>query len=312
MGQILLRDPRHDPLASVAAILATGNVRFVNLESQLSDQGGVTMSPHNPLVFTGPPSGADALARAQITIVSTANNHAWDYGKKAFLETLDNLDRVSVLHVGTGRTRAEAYAPVIVERNGLRIAFLAVTDIWNQGPLEKHEAVDFVARADAGTLADSVASARASADVVIVSYHGGDQYVDVPTARTRTILRAAIDAGADAILGHHPHVIHAVEFRSGRPILYSMGNLLMKMHRDYPWTGYGYMARLTLVKGQAPRVEVCPYRIVGLVPTLLASAKERGGFERVFFGHLRQVSSALGATTRIGAPGIDGCAEVAP
>src|SRR5262249_40058056 len=157
---------------------------------QLSDQHGETMSASNPLVFVGPPAGADVLARAGFTIVSTANNHAWDYGKRAAFATLEHLDRVGVAHVGTGTSRAPAYAARVVEAHGWKIAFVAVTDIWNQGPLERHEAAEYVARADEATLAASVREARegGAVDVVIVSYHGGDEYQDEPRARTRRIL----------------------------------------------------------------------------------------------------------------------------
>ncbi len=312
MGKVLLRDPSHDPWKTIAPLLTTGDVRFANLESQLSDQGGVTMSTDNPLVFVGPPAGADALARGRFTIVSTANNHAWDYGKRAFLETLDNLDRVGVLHVGTGRTHEEAVRAVVVELGGFRVAFLAVTDIWNQGPLEKHPAKDLVAKADADTLAARVAELKKdpTVDAVLVSYHGGDEYQDAPTQRTRTMLRAAIDAGADAILGHHVHVVQGIEWRRGRPILYSMGNLLMQRHRDIPATGYGYLARLTLTRAERPRLEVCPYRIVGLAPIPFAGDPGRAVLERAFFSRLRNVSALVGSRPAIAASGADGCAEV--
>ena len=312
MGKVLLRTPTHDPFATVASIFASGDVRFVNLESQLSEQGGETMSPRNSLVFTGPPGGADTLARAHVTIVSTANNHAWDYGKRAFLETLDNLDRVNVLHVGTGRTLAEAVRPVIVERGGFRAAFLAVTDMWNLGPLEKHVARDFVARADGEWLAAQVAELKkdSTIDGILVSYHGGDEYQDAPTLRTRAILRAAIDAGADAVLGHHVHVVQGIEWRRGRPILYSMGNLLMQRHRDYPATGYGYLARITLSRGAPPRLEACPYRIVGLVPFPFVGDPGRRVYEAELFGRLRSTSALLGRPPSIGKSGVDGCAEV--
>lgn len=309
MGKTLLRDPAHDPFKSVAALLATADIRFANLEGPLSEQNGETMSPNNPLVFTGPPAGADALARGGFTIVSTANNHAWDYGKRALVETIENLDRVGVLHVGTGRTRAESRKHVTVERNGLRVAFVAVTDVFNHGPLATHEADELIARADPAMLADSIAAARKDADVVVVSYHGGDEYNDAPLARARSVLHGAIDAGADAVLGHHPHVVQAVEWYKSRPIVYSLGNLLMQMHRDRPWTGYGYFARLTLAHDAAPSLEACPFRIVGLVPLPFVGDVGRAALEGVFFAHLREVSARV-APVAIGSTGADGCAKV--
>ena len=145
-----------------------------------------------------------------------------------------------------------------------------------------------------------------------MSYHGGDEYQDAPTQRTRAILRAAIDAGADAVLGHHVHVVQGIEWRRDRPILYSMGNLLMQQHRDHPATGYGYLGRLTFSRGAPPRLSACPYRIVGLVPFPFVGNPGRSVYEGAFFARLRQVSALVGPPPAIAAPGSDGCAEITP
>jgi poly-gamma-glutamate capsule biosynthesis protein CapA/YwtB (metallophosphatase superfamily) len=312
-GKRILREPGHDPLSPLARVLGSGDVRFVNLESQLSEQGGETMSPRNNLVFTGPPRGAEVLARAGIDVVSTANNHAWDYGKRALLETLDNLDRAGVLHAGTGTDLARACAPAIVERAGLRVAFLAATDVWNQGPLSAHEGSAFVAGADEARLVGAVAALKkggpGGAELVAVSYHGGEQYQDAPSARARRLHRALIDAGADVVIGHHPHVMQGVEWYRGRPILYSLGNLLMAMHSDHPWTGMSFLARLRLRPGQRPELEVCPYRILGHDPRALIDDPARGALFSSFSAHLQQISAGLGGL-RVGALGDDGCAPV--
>ena len=310
---MLLRDPAHDPFRTIAPLLATADIRFVNLEGPLSDQHGETMSPNNMLVFTGPPAGADALARAHVDVVSTANNHAWDYGREALLETIANLDRAGVAHAGTGPTRDDAYRAAIVERNGWKIAFVAVTDVFNFGPLEGHAADGFLARADPPRIAAAIVDARGrGADVVVVSQHGGDEYQDAPLARTRAILHAAVDAGADVVVGHHPHVVQGIEWYRGHPILYSLGNLLMQMHSSHEWTGFGYLARFTFTRGAPPSLEACPYRILGLDAIPLAADPHAELLERVFFAHLAEVDTWLGKTVSIGAPGEGGCAEVKP
>jgi poly-gamma-glutamate synthesis protein (capsule biosynthesis protein) len=266
-----------------------------------------------PLVFTGPPGGADALARAGFSLVSTANNHAWDYGEPALGSTLALLDGAGVRHVGTGLDRAASRRPEVLDVDGFRVAFLAVTDIWNDGPLSRHPADAFVARAEEADLAAAVRAVReaGTADAVVVSYHGGAEYLDEPLARTRAILHAAIDAGATVVLGHHPHVVQGVEWYRGRPILYSLGNLLMRMHRDHPWTELGYLARLDLRRDAPPIVEACPFRIHGVEVLPLAEGPRREVYERLFFDHLRAISKPLGSTA-IEAPGADGCARLAP
>jgi poly-gamma-glutamate synthesis protein (capsule biosynthesis protein) len=313
VGQMLLRDPARDFFAALRPWMASADLRFANLEGPLSDQGGETVKPGQPLVFTGPPGGAEALARAGFSIVSTANNHAWDYGQPALLSTIALLDGAGVRHVGTGADRATSRRAEVVDVGGFRVAFLAYTDIWNDGLLARHPADAFVARAEEEEVGAAVRALRESgaADAVLVSYHGGNEYVDVPRGRTQTILRAAIDAGATAVLGHHPHVVQGVEWYRGRPILYSLGNLLMRMHRDHPWTGFGYLARIGLRRGEPPQLEACPFRILGVDVQPIAGDPGREALERVFFDHLRTISRAVGGTA-VEAPGADGCARLAP
>jgi poly-gamma-glutamate synthesis protein (capsule biosynthesis protein) len=293
-------------------------VRFVNLEGPLSDQNGETMSPSNPLIFTGPPSGADALARASISVVSTANNHAWDYGRAGLLQTLANLDRVGIAHAGSGATPDAAAAPAFVEFHGWRVAFVAVTDVWNFGPLAAHKARDYVAKADPASVARSIASAREhGAEIVVVSQHGGDEYADQPLARARALLHAYVDAGADIVVGHHPHVVQGVEWYQGKPIFYSLGNVLMQMHSLHPWTGFGFFARVTFQReDDAPprvQVEACPHRIFGLSAIPLDDDPQASALEGIFFAHLREVDSWLGeAAARVGPIGADGCRVLSP
>ncbi len=232
MGQEILKDPTFNPFTSSEPLLSSADIRFVNLESQLSDQKGETQSPTQKLVFTGPPGGGAALARGRIDIVSAANNHMWDYGQAAFFETLDNLEKAGVRYAGAGRTRERAYAPEIVEAAGHRVAFLAYTGIWNQGSLSRHPGKDHVAEATRAAVVEGVRAARARSDVdfVVVSYHGGEEYVSAPLQLAIDLHHAAIDAGADAVLGHHPHVAQGIELYQGKPIFYSLGNYLMRIH----------------------------------------------------------------------------------
>ena len=102
--------------------------------------------------------------------------------------------------------------------------------------------------------------------------------------------------------------MQGVEWYRGRPILYSLGNLLMRMHRDHPWTELGYLARVELSRGGLPVVEVCPFRVHGVDVLPLAGEP---AYERLFFHHLEAISRPLGGTA-IAAPDADGCARLAP
>jgi poly-gamma-glutamate synthesis protein (capsule biosynthesis protein) len=308
-GQAILHDPQYDPFRYLGPIWGDADLRFVNLESQLSDQDGETQSPRNRLVFTGPPGGAETLARAGIAVVSTANNHAWDYGRTALLETLDNLARAHVAKAGTGRTLSEAYEPAVVEVRGRRIAVVAVTQIWNDGPIERHEGRNYVAWARLGRVQTALERARRSADFVILSYHGGVEYVDAPVDQTRRFIDGALKTGlVDIVIGHHPHVPQGVTFRRGRPVFYSLGNFVFAGHAWAPWTLVGFAARLELGEGGALAVSACPFVLDGHLPKPIAASDPASAEARA---HLVETSTSVGGV-RVGAPDARGCFPLAP
>lgn len=312
LGKKLLRDPTYNPFRKIAPLLQQADLRFVNLESQLSDQNGETQSPHNRLIFTGPPAGADILALGKIDLVSVANNHAWDYGKKALFETFDNLDRVTVAHVGAVRKPGDgAYEPQVVTVNGWSVAFFAVTHIWNQGPINEHEGRLYVAWARFDKLGPQIKKAKQEHDLVIVSYHGGAEYIDTPMQWTRRFVRALMYAGVDAVIGHHPHVPQGVAWHEGRPIVYSLGNLVFPMHRDHEWTGVSYLARFTFERGKRTKLEACPYRIMLYTPEFF-SGKAKPYLERNFRNHLFQTSRSVGGSVLDENTDEFGCFEVKP
>jgi poly-gamma-glutamate synthesis protein (capsule biosynthesis protein) len=309
-GQEILKDLAYDPFSGLGAAWTSADARFVNLESQLSDQHGVTQSPRHRLIFTGPPGGADVLSRAGVSLVSTANNHAWDYGKGAFFETIANLERAQVPFAGTGRDLEQAYRPVVLRLNGLTLALFAVTHVWNQPPFAAHEGRDFVAWADIDKLKAGVARARQSNDFVIISYHGGEEYAQAPVDRTRRFVEAVMALGVDAVIGHHPHVPQGVGWVDGRPILYSLGNLAFAGHREKPWTLQSFFARLELRKGARPVLSACPIAIDGHRPRAFDGQRERLAIE-LFRRHLLATSLYTGGASVTG-PDELGCLRVAP
>lgn len=310
VGQRIVENAAYSPWAGVLPLFRAADVRFVNLESQLSFQQGETQSPRHRLIFTGPPEAARTLAQAGIDVVSTANNHAWDYGRSALFETLDHLDAAGVRSAGTGRDLEAAYRPATLRVKGTRIALFAVTHVWNQGPIEKHEGRDHVAWASFAKLRQALAAARAENDFVFVSYHGGAEYQDAPSDLTRGFVKAVLEAGADAVLGHHPHVIQGVGWVARKPVFYSLGNLVFGARPEHPWTRYGMLARIRVGGGAAPSFAVCPYRIDDFTPTLLRA--EAADPERArFLAHLRMASTAVGGLELRESDAL-GCVSVAP
>jgi poly-gamma-glutamate capsule biosynthesis protein CapA/YwtB (metallophosphatase superfamily) len=303
----ILQDADYSPLGGVERLLRKADLAFVNLESMLSERQ--TPHPENPLIFCGPPTAVALLERAGIDIVSLANNHAWDCAKPGLFETLSLLGARGIAVAGASRTVGASLCPTVLSVSGWSVAWLAVTDIWNQGPLANHPGKDHVAGADADQLVRQIHAARKHHDLVLVSYHGGSEYVPYPLQRTRTLFRKVVEAGAHAVIGHHPHIPHGVGWHKGRPLLYSLGNLVFPSHRDHPWTRVGFLASLTFRSAMAPIVWACPYSIQDGQPHLM-SGQDDPQRER-FIRHLRWLSVTVGGTI-VQPADAAGCVELGP
>jgi poly-gamma-glutamate synthesis protein (capsule biosynthesis protein) len=244
VGQQILKGDTLYPFAYVKEEFSKYDVVFANLESPLSDQGGETQHPRNNLIFTGPPGGAQSLLKAGVTVVSTANNHALDYGISAQRQTMQYLRVAGVRFVGTSDDSRSLFEPVILLRNRIRIAVFACTDVMNiEDPMWRR----YVAPADTSKLLPRIRAYRDSVDFIIVSYHGGEEYRDRPTGTTQDFARGLISGGADLFLGHHPHVPYGVEDLSGRYVVYSLGNFVFYQPDRY-WTQHSFGFSADLVK----------------------------------------------------------------
>lgn len=273
VGQEILAGRIDFPFDSAASLLRADLV-FVNLESQLTDQHGETQHPTDRLIFCGPPQAAQSLKRAGITIVSTANNHAFDYGLKGLLETIALLNEAGIAFVGTQADSAGPIRPLIVEKNGIRLGFVAYTEFVNV----KGNWRGRISLFDTRTAREQIRQLRAEgANIVIASYHGGAEYVDESPQRTRQQMRLLIDAGADIVLGHHPHVPQGIERYKGGLLFLSLGNFVFYQPQRY-WTQRSIGAELTFMRDDTGvrliRARLLPLR-VGQQPSPLHDANER-------------------------------------
>ena len=221
VGQRILEGDTLFPFVHVRDLFQSYDIVFGNLECQLSDQDGETQHPGNNLIFTGPPGGAASLSKGGFTHVSTANNHALDYGVEALEETITNLRDARVAFAGTGITNEDLYRPLLFEMNGIRFAMFACTDVMN---IEDRFWTAYVTEADSAKLFPRIRAVRSTVDFIFVSYHGGGEYSDKPSKATRQFAHGVLDAGADLFLGHHPHVVQGIEHVGSKLIVYSLGN----------------------------------------------------------------------------------------
>lgn len=209
------------------------DIVFANLETPIDDRLPISGYPK----FNSRPELLAAMKRAGIGVVSVANNHALDAGPGGLIRTLDNIEAAGIVYAGAGRTRAEAEHISRLTVKGISAAFLAYTYATNEGIPRKKKGMPSVnilrtdSDEDLARAAANVRQTRTSADLVVVSLHWSDEYRSKPTPWQRRAARELIEAGADIILGHHPHVLQPIESYTasdGRQCLiaYSLGNFI--------------------------------------------------------------------------------------
>jgi poly-gamma-glutamate synthesis protein (capsule biosynthesis protein) len=253
------------PFRSIAGELRASDIVFGNLECPLSARG---RRSGNDTCYSADPAFAEAMAAAGFRVLSFANNHCFDYGETAFLDTLDALGRNGITAVGAGTSLAEARTPALIRVNGVTVAFLAYSLV---GPPSIWATSDECGAAPMNPMivGQDIRRVRRQADFVVLSVHWGIESRAVPYPRTVDLAHDCIDAGADVILGHHPHVPGSVEVYRGRPIFYSLGNFIFGHDHD-DWTD-GMMARLHIESGVLRKAEIIP--ITGRYQPTLASGE---------------------------------------
>lgn len=213
------------PLAEVAQRLAAADLAIANLESPLSDRG--TRAKGKDVTFRGLPSAIEGLKLAGFDALSMANNHVLDYGPDALADTVDALDAAGIAHSGAGANQDAAWAPASVNARGAKVAYLAYSHIVPAGFIAQPNRAGLASgRWDAARVMNAVREAKKTNDYVIVSFHWGVEYQDNANAEQRKWAHDVIDAGADMVLAHHPHVIQGVEFYQGKLIAYSLGDFV--------------------------------------------------------------------------------------
>lgn len=213
------------PLRHVASILDDADITVGNLESPLSTGG--TKNAAKDYTFRGDPRGIESLKAAGFDFLSLGNNHVLDYGPEALADTVGALDAAGIGYAGAGANRAKAWLPAAREVNGASVAFLSFSHILPSGFIATDSKAGLAAgRNNMEAVTEAITAAKAEHDYVIVSYHWGVEYKDNANSDQVRDARASIDAGADMVLSHHPHVIQGIEFYEGGLIAYSTGDFL--------------------------------------------------------------------------------------
>jgi poly-gamma-glutamate capsule biosynthesis protein CapA/YwtB (metallophosphatase superfamily) len=247
------------PLRDIAGMLRAADIAFVNLESPFSDRPAIAQAE---MVFRASPEYARFLAEAGVDIVSTANNHVRDCGSDGIGFTLDLLTQHKIIAIGTGNSEEAAYGGAVIARGGMRFGFLAYT--YDQANGNHRDQDPRIAMLDISRMQLGVKALRTKSDVVIVSMHAGAEYVARPYTAQIEFARAAIDAGAQLVAGHHPHVVQSMEIYKNGLILYSLGNLVFDQRQ--PGTERGLLAEASFQGSKLTECRLIPVDIVDTVP----------------------------------------------
>ncbi|HPI13786.1 MAG TPA: CapA family protein [Spirochaetota bacterium] len=221
--EIVEREGYGFPLRRIRGFLSGFDYRFFNLECTISDEG----EPHvdKKYVFNVPSSMIRVLSDGGFDGAMLANNHMSDYGNIALLGTISNLNSAGIHTAGAGIDAETASLPVLVKRGGISVAVFSFT---NLGYHDAYAAPNSpgIARGSLDSIRRSIERFRGFTDFTVVNIHWGDEYTNYPSDGQIELGRTLIDAGADAVIGHHSHVYQGVEVYRGKPIVYSIGNFL--------------------------------------------------------------------------------------
>lgn len=325
VGDIYVGRPDPDAaFTSALPLLKDADIAFCNLETVIADAKYLSRHDKDPHPRTDE-SALDAYLRAGFNVMNLANNPSTWHGLDPFLRCLDVLDKAGVVQGGGGRNLAEARKPAIIERNGTRVAFVCRTSVCNpeyaasedQGGIAFYPVATYYEPRlrvhhvpgsppyvrtipDRGEHRDALESdirkAREQADVVIVSWHWG---VSPATGGSGELVeyqkemgQFAIDAGADMVAGHHPHVLQPIEVYKGKPILYSLGNFVHDMHygRNNHTRLMTMLVRCLIRDGKIQRLSFVPGMYVGHGPPEFSTPAEAPEIVE----HMREMSEPFG------------------
>jgi poly-gamma-glutamate synthesis protein (capsule biosynthesis protein) len=263
--KMIARNDWKYPFLETAETTSKADLTFGNLETTIYP--GQTIQSGS-FTFRTDPKALAGLELAGFDVLSLANNHTMNFGYAGMKSTVENLDAAGINHIGAGIGSDAIYAPVIKEAEGTKFGFLAYTYARDE---QYHEGEMFgTAYADTPTMETQVGELKKSADVVIVSMHMGTEYATEPHITQTRFARAAIDAGATLVIGHHPHVVETAEKYKDGYIIYSLGNFVF----DQMWseeTRLGAIAMISFDRSDITGITFTPVKIYDYAqPQILA------------------------------------------
>ncbi len=215
------------PFLRVANTLREADILFGNLESVISDKGHDVGGPYS---FRASPEAMDGLSYAGFDIVTLANNHAFDYTREALEDTMERLKKAGIEYAGAGFDKKEAHSPtILLLGEDIRVGFLGYTPFlypYARATEDRSGVTEYLEE----RIREDIENAKEETDILVVTFHYGEEYQKEPNEGQKQISRNAIDWGADIVVGHHPHVTQPVEEYEDGYIAYSLGNFIFDQY----------------------------------------------------------------------------------
>jgi poly-gamma-glutamate synthesis protein (capsule biosynthesis protein) len=289
------------PWGDTLPVLRRADLRIANLECVIADGGAP--EPGKVFTFRTDLDNVRSLVEARIELVSLANNHVLDYGPDALREMLGALDRHGILHAGAGTDRPAARRPAIRRVGATAVGCVAFTDNqpdWEAAP--GSPGVHYVPAAEHGErveeLLELLRRTKSRVQLLIVSAHWGGNWGSGAPAEHRAMARRLIDAGADVVFGHSPHIFRGVEVYRNRPVIYGAGDFVDDYAVDPEERNDYSFVFLLETDGGAPRR-------LRLFPTVIADFQARmaGPSSREIAARMSRLCTDLGTVSNWDADG---------
>ena len=272
-------------------LLRQADLRIANLECPLTDIGSPAWKSGS--VLKGSPGHVHGLTAVPFEIVTLGNNHVFDYGLEGFEQTIGLLDAHHIHWTGAGRTAGEAHRPLVVDLNGMRLGIVN----FSEGE-DLTTAVDGpgVFGWELDRVVQIVAELKKKVNATLVIAHCGVEYIPFPPIYVAQAFQRIARAGADMIIGHHPHVPQGIQTIDGVPICYSLGNFVFFQQTELRYRKMGYLIRAGLSPSGLAGFSVLPYEILADRLALMQAEKKQN-----FLADLKRVSLPLEAERSIAA-----------
>ncbi|MBP6942612.1 MAG: CapA family protein [Candidatus Buchananbacteria bacterium] len=255
--QLVKRNDYAWPFRELAPLMSSADITAINLESPFSKTGDHVVLTGS-FSFDADPRAVAGLTLAGVDVATLANNHFGNQGIQGMRDSFAILKDAGIEYAGAGNDINEAHQPVIIERDGVRYGFLSYA--YPEDMYVASETTPGVANMNIDLLKKDVIALRPQVDIVVVQMHAGTEYVTEPNWQQTGFARAAADAGADLVIGHHPHWVQTTEIYQGKPIIYSLGNLVFDQMFSRE-TQQGALAKVTVENKKISQIEIIPIRI---------------------------------------------------